>query len=53
LAVAFGVDRATITRAIGQIRPLLAGCGFATATGVRLKGGSDRKPVCQEFTPKR
>ena len=36
LAVVYGVDRATITRAIGQIRPLLATRGFATATGVRL-----------------
>jgi hypothetical protein len=29
LAVLLGVDRATITRAIGQIRPLLAARGFA------------------------
>jgi hypothetical protein len=36
LAVAFGVDRATITRAIGQIRPLLAARGFATPAGTRL-----------------
>jgi hypothetical protein len=36
LAVAFGVDRATVTRAIGQVRPLLAARGFATATGTRL-----------------
>lgn len=36
LAVAFGVDRSTVTRAIGQVRPLLAGRGFATPTGVRL-----------------
>lgn len=36
LAVVYGVDRATITRAIGQIRPLLATRGFATSTGVRL-----------------
>jgi hypothetical protein len=36
LAVAFGVDRSTVTRAIGQVRPLLAGRGFATPAGVRL-----------------
>ena len=36
LAVVYAVDRATITRAIGQIRPLLATRGFATPTGVRL-----------------
>lgn len=36
LAVAYGVDRATITRAIGQIRPLLATRGYATPTGIRL-----------------
>ena len=29
LAVLLGVDRATSTRAIGQIRPLLAARGFA------------------------
>jgi DDE superfamily endonuclease/Helix-turn-helix of DDE superfamily endonuclease len=36
LAVAFGVDRSTVTRAIGQVRPLLAARGFATTTGTRL-----------------
>jgi hypothetical protein len=36
LAVVYGVDRATITRAVGQVRPLLATRGFATPTGVRL-----------------
>jgi hypothetical protein len=41
LAVVFGVDRATITRAIGQIRPLLATRGFATPTGVRLRTLAD------------
>jgi hypothetical protein len=41
LAVAFGVDRSTVTRAIGQIRPLLARRGFATATGVRLRTLAD------------
>jgi hypothetical protein len=34
--VVFGVDRSTITRAIGQIRPLLAGRGCAVPSGVRL-----------------
>jgi hypothetical protein len=37
LAVAFGVDRSTVTRAIGKVRPLLAGRGLATATRVRLR----------------
>jgi hypothetical protein len=41
LAVAFGVDRSTVTRAIGQVRPLLANRGFATATGVRLRTLAD------------
>jgi len=36
LAVAYGVDRSTVTRAITQIRPLLARRGFATPAGVRL-----------------
>jgi hypothetical protein len=34
LAVAFGVDRSTVTRAIGQVWPLPAGRGFATHTGI-------------------
>jgi hypothetical protein len=41
LAVAFGVDRSTVTRAIGQIRPLLANRGFATSSGVRLRSLPD------------
>ena len=38
LAVLYGVDRATVTRAVHQIRPLLARRGFAApdAPGVRL-----------------
>jgi hypothetical protein len=38
LAVLYGVDRATITRAVGQIRPLLAARGFAVPghPGLRL-----------------
>jgi len=36
LAVAYGVDRATVTRAVTQTRPLLARRGFATPTGTRL-----------------
>ena len=36
LAVAYGVDRATVTRAVTQIRPLLARRGFATPAGARL-----------------
>jgi hypothetical protein len=34
--VLYGVDRSTISTAIRQILPLLAGRGFATPTGVRL-----------------
>jgi hypothetical protein len=41
LAVVYGVDRATITRAITQIRPLLAQRGHATTTGVRLRALPD------------
>lgn len=41
LAAAFGVDRSTVARAIGQIRPLLARRGFATATRVRLRTLAD------------
>jgi hypothetical protein len=41
IAVAFGVDRSTVTRAIGQLRPLLAGRGCATPTGVRLRTLAD------------
>ncbi|MGH3503587.1 MAG: transposase family protein [Nocardioidaceae bacterium] len=37
LALMFDVDRSTVTRAVHQIRPLLAGRGFATATGRRLR----------------
>ncbi|WP_442935202.1 helix-turn-helix domain-containing protein [Micromonospora sp. CPCC 206061] len=36
LAVAYHVDRSTVTRAVTQIRPLLARRGFATPTGTRL-----------------
>lgn len=36
LAVAYSVDRATVTRAVNQIRPLLARRGFATGAGARL-----------------
>lgn len=36
LAAAFGVGRSTVTRAIGQVRPLLAGRGFAWPSGIRL-----------------
>ncbi|MFI2652743.1 transposase family protein [Micromonospora fulviviridis] len=41
LAVAFRVDRSTVTRAIGQVRPLLAGRGFARPSGVRLRTLAD------------
>jgi hypothetical protein len=36
IAVLFGVDRSTISAAIRQITPLLAGRGYATPTGVQL-----------------
>jgi hypothetical protein len=41
LAVAFGVDRTTVTRAIGQVRPLLAGRGCALPSGIRLRTLAD------------
>jgi DDE superfamily endonuclease len=43
LAVLYGVDRSTITRVIGQIRPLLAARGFAVPghPGVRLRTLAD------------
>lgn len=34
--MAFGVDRSTVTQAIGQVRPLLARRGFARPSGIRL-----------------
>lgn len=37
LACRFGVDRSTITRAIGEVRPLLAQRGCTVATGLRLR----------------
>ncbi|MET8509214.1 transposase family protein, partial [Streptomyces sp. NPDC004787] len=37
LACWFNVDRSTITRAIGEIRPLLAGRGCTISPGVRLR----------------
>ncbi|MFF3748661.1 transposase family protein [Streptomyces kronopolitis] len=37
LACWFGVDRSTITRAIGEVRPLLAERGCTIATGIRLR----------------
>jgi len=36
LAVMFGIDRSTVTRAVHEVRPLLAGRGYATAQGQRL-----------------
>jgi len=43
LAVLYGVDRATITRAVAQVRPLLAARGFAVPDhpGVRLRTLAD------------
>ena len=37
LATMYDVDRSTVTRAVHQIRPLLAGRGFATPHGDRLR----------------
>lgn len=37
LACWFGVDRSTVTRAIGEVRPLLAERGCTIAAGVRLR----------------
>nr|WP_252981058.1 transposase [Streptomyces chartreusis] len=37
LACWFGVDRSTITRAIGEVRPLLAARGCTIAPGTRLR----------------
>ncbi|GHA75605.1 hypothetical protein GCM10010345_92240 [Streptomyces canarius] len=37
LACWFGVDRATVTRAIGEVRPLLAERGCTISPGVRLR----------------
>ncbi len=41
LAVMYGVDRSTITRAVREVRPLLAGRGYATAAGPRLRTLAD------------
>jgi DDE superfamily endonuclease len=43
LALFYGVDRATITRAVGEIRPLLAARGFAVPgrPGLRLRTLAD------------
>ena len=43
LAALYGVDRSTITRAVGEIRPLLAARGFAVPEepGVRLRTLAD------------
>ncbi|HLL64941.1 MAG TPA: transposase family protein [Micromonosporaceae bacterium] len=41
LAVAYDVDRSTATRAVTQIRPLLARRGFATPAGARLHTVAD------------
>jgi hypothetical protein len=41
LACWFGVDRSTITRAIGEVRPLLAERGCTVAPGLRLRTLAD------------
>jgi hypothetical protein len=54
LAVLLGVDRATITRAIGQIRPLLAARGFAVPgqPTLRLRTLSGSSRVGQPNAPR-
>ena len=41
LAVVLGVDRSPVTRAIGQVRPVLANRGCALPSGVRLRTLAD------------
>ena len=41
LAVMFGIDRSTVTRAVHEVRPLLAGRGHATPQGQRLSTLAD------------
>ena len=41
LAVMYGVHRSTVTRAVHEIRPLLAGRGYATPQGQRLSTLAD------------
>ncbi len=43
LALLFGVDRSTISRAVGEVRGLLAACGFAVPDrpGIRLRTLAD------------
>ncbi|HUZ52836.1 MAG TPA: transposase family protein [Streptosporangiaceae bacterium] len=41
LAAMYGVDRSTVTRAVHEVRPLLAGRGYATAHGRRLHTMAD------------
>jgi hypothetical protein len=41
LAAMFGIDRSTVTRAVHEIRPLLAGRGYATPQGRRLSTLAD------------
>jgi hypothetical protein len=41
LACWFGVSRSTITRAIGEVRPLLAERGCTVESGIRLHTGAD------------
>ncbi|MFC9427721.1 transposase family protein [Streptomyces sp. NPDC056987] len=45
LAGWFGVDRSTMTRAIGEVRPLPAERGCTVAPDVRLRYGSSRRPA--------
>jgi len=41
LAAMFGIDRSTVTRAVHEVRPLLAGRGHATPQGQRLSTLAD------------
>ena len=49
LAVFYGVHRSTITRAAGEIRPLLAQCGFAVPSQPGC--GCGRWPTCSPTPP--
>jgi hypothetical protein len=45
LACWFGVSRSTITRAVGEVRPLLAARGCTVAGGIRLRTGPPFAPL--------
>lgn len=57
LACWFGVSRSTITRAIGEVRPLLAERGCTVEDGIRLHTLADvvapTDPICSPTCPPR